>query len=32
MIIHSTEHQAPNFNDYAWTQQLMKQQPTTSTT
>ncbi|KEH38134.1 hypothetical protein MTR_2g461860 [Medicago truncatula] len=26
------EHQAPNFNDYAWTQQQMQQQPTTSTT
>ncbi|KEH26382.1 hypothetical protein MTR_6g053450 [Medicago truncatula] len=25
-------YQAPNFNDYAWTQQQMQQQPTTSTT
>ncbi|KEH23113.1 hypothetical protein MTR_7g066660 [Medicago truncatula] len=25
-------HQAPNFNDYAWTQQQMQQKPTTSTT
>ncbi|KEH17373.1 hypothetical protein MTR_0019s0060 [Medicago truncatula] len=26
------EHQALNVNEYAWTQQLMQRQPTTSTT
>ncbi|KEH38998.1 hypothetical protein MTR_2g087545 [Medicago truncatula] len=27
-----TGHQALNINEYAWTQQLMQRQPTTSTT
>jgi len=27
-----SEHQAPNFDDNAWTQQPMQKQPTTSTT